>query len=119
MERRPSYFLWFALLGILILPTAAGRFFLDLAGGLMLAFLAIPLFLSGLAWIGWKVLQSRMITCQACGLSTFSSSVKCPVCGSFLDNQQGSNKNTADITDTHPASSVTIDITASDPGNDK
>ena len=33
-----------------------------------LALLALPVILSGLGWIGWKLLQSRMIGCAACVL---------------------------------------------------
>ena len=57
---RPPALLWFAVLLLLLLPTAAGRVLLDLVGGVALVLLALPLLLTGLGWIGWKVLQSRM-----------------------------------------------------------
>ena len=59
---RPSPLLWLGLLLLLLLPTAAGRVLLDLLGGLMLAVLAIPLVLTGLGWIGWKVLLVVLMT---------------------------------------------------------
>ena len=49
---RPPAVLWIAILLLLLVPTAAGRLLLDLAGGLLLALLALPLILSGLGWIG-------------------------------------------------------------------
>ena len=60
---RPPAVLWIAVVLLLLVPTAAGRFLLDLAGGVLLALLALPLILSGLGWIGWKLLQSRMTSC--------------------------------------------------------
>ena len=65
--------LWLLLLGLLLLPTAAGRVLLDLAGGILLVLLALPVLLAGLGWVGWKVLQSRVRTCEACGLSTMTA----------------------------------------------
>ena len=64
---RPSPMVWLAILLLLLLPTAAGRLLLDLAGGLLLLLLVLPFLLTGLGWIGWKILQSRMVTCSACG----------------------------------------------------
>ena len=46
---RPSPLLWLGLLLLVLLPSAAGRVLLDLIGGLMLAVVAIPLVLTGLA----------------------------------------------------------------------
>ena len=60
---RPSPLLWLIIALVILLPTAAGRALVDLLGGLMLLALAIPVVLTGVGWIGWKVLQSRMITC--------------------------------------------------------
>ena len=59
---RPPALLWIVLL-LLLLPTAAGRVLLDLAGGLLLIALVLPFVLAGVGWIGWKLLQSRMVTC--------------------------------------------------------
>ena len=54
---RPPAVLWIGVVLLLLLPTAAGRLLLDLAGGVLLALLALPLILSGLGWIGWKLLS--------------------------------------------------------------
>ncbi len=115
---RPSPLIWFALLLILLLPTAAGRVLLDLAGGLMLAALVLPFLLTGLGWLGWRVLQSRMVTCQACGMRTLSSSGQCPVCGAGLSDTTGSASFKSDASMSTPASDATIDITAEDAGSD-
>ena len=42
--------LWLLLLGLLLLPTAAGRVLLDLAGGLLITLLAFQLF--SVVWVG-------------------------------------------------------------------
>ena len=68
---RPPAVLWIAVVLLLLVPTAAGRLLLDLAGGVLLALLALPLILSGLGWIGWKLLQSRMVSCTACAAPFF------------------------------------------------
>ena len=115
---RPSPLIWLALLLILLLPTAAGRILLDLAGGLMLVALVLPFLLAGFGWLGWRVLQSRMVTCQACGLRTFGSSGQCPVCGAGLadTSELGDFKDDGGIST--PASAATIDITAEDAGSE-
>ena len=51
---RPPALLWLLLL-LLLLPTAAGRVLLDLAGGVVLVLIALPLLLTGVGWIGWKI----------------------------------------------------------------
>ena len=104
--------LWFALIMIFLLPTAAGRFLLDLAGGLMLALLAVPILLTGIGWIGWRILQSKLIKCETCGASIISESKVCPACGSHVSAESKSNKSMYEKTNSIPASSATIDITA-------
>lgn len=103
--------LWLLLLGLLLLPTAAGRVLLDLAGGLLLTLLALPVVLGGVGWIGWKVLQSRIKTCEACGLSTMTTEAQCPACGALLPSKQSASSTSA-VDDSRPASDVTIDIKA-------
>ena len=110
--------LWLLLLGLLLLPTAAGRVLLDLAGGLLITLLALPFILGGLGWIGWKVLQSRVRTCEACGLSTMTTGAQCPACGSMLPTKKSgaatAAASAAAVDDSRPASDVTIDIKAED-----
>ncbi len=108
---RPSPMVWLAILLLLLLPTAAGRLLLDLAGGLLLFLLVLPFLLTGLGWIGWKILQSRMVTCSACGSVNFGGSSVCSVCGSQLDGMSGPDPSV-------PASEVTIDVMAQDAGSD-
>ena len=106
---RSSPLLWIALILIALLPTAAGRLLLDIAGGLMLAALVIPIVLTGAGWLGWRYLQSRMIQCEFCGASIFTDAVQCPVCGSILSKDKQSKS--SNYNETLPASSATIDIT--------
>ena len=113
--KRPPALLWFAVLLLLLLPTAAGRVLLDLVGGLALVLLAVPLLLTGLGWIGWKVLQSRMVRCPACGTTVVKGVERCPACGTSmpLDSSGPATSNTA-----VPASDVTIDVTAQEVKSD-
>ena len=114
---RSSTVIWLILFSLLILPSAAGRFLLDLAGGLIIFFLAIPLLLTGLGWLGWKIIQSRIITCEACGASSFQNNAQCPICGSSSFSKQVNSERATDTSST-PASSATIDITAEDAENE-
>ena len=111
---RTSPLLWVAVILIFLLPTAAGRILLDLAGGLMLIFLTLPLLLLGAGWIGWRVLKSRMVTCSVCGASILTDTTQCPACGSLISNKEDSNDSSFSTNNNIPASSATIDITAKD-----
>ena len=113
---RPPAALWIAIVLLLLVPTAAGRFLLDLAGGVLLALLALPLILSGLGWIAWKLLQSRMISCNACGSTGLKGAEVCPVCGAPYANAGDNPANAAD--QSAPASDLTIDVVAQDVDSD-
>ena len=89
---RPPAILWLVLL-LLLLPTAAGRILLDVVGGVALVLIAVPLILTGLGWIGWKLLQMQATRTSA---STSASSANASV----------------------PASDVTIDVSAQEAGSD-
>ena len=112
---RPPALLWFAVLLLMLMPTAAGRVLLDLVGGVALVLLALPLLLTGLGWIGWKVLQSRMVTCPACGTASVKGVERCPACGTSMP--VGSTAS-ASANDAVPASDVTIDVTAQEVNSD-
>ena len=93
---RPPAIVWLILL-LLLLPTAVGRILIDVVGGVALVLVAVPLILTGLGWIGWKLMQS-----QAEGASN-----------STVNSKMGSRTET-----TVPASEVTIDVTAQDVDSD-
>ena len=114
---RPPAVLWIAVVLLLLVPTAAGRLLLDLAGGLLIALLALPLILSGLGWIGWKLLQSRMVTCTACGATGLKGAGICAVCGTPYDNA-GDTPGTSAAASSRPASDLTIDVIAQDVDSD-
>ena len=113
---RPPAVLWIAIVLLLLVPTAAGRLLLDLAGGVLLALLALPLILSGLGWIGWKLLQSRMISCAECGANGLKGAGVCGVCGTPYANA-GDTPASAAAPFT-PASDLTIDVIAQDVDSD-
>tara|TARA_B100001250_G_scaffold375808_1_gene363649 strand:- start:266 stop:568 length:303 start_codon:yes stop_codon:yes gene_type:complete len=92
---------------LVILPTPAGKFIIDLAGGLFLIITLLPLILGGIGWVAWKKIQSNVQTCEACGSSFLTSQMICPVCGTTI-------KNTTDMLENIPASAATIDIKSED-----
>lgn len=116
--QRPFPWLWVLLLGLLLLaPGPVGRLVLDLLGGITLTLLLLPLLLAGAGLVAWKVLQSRLRTCPACGLSSLGTEV-CPACGTSLDGSAPVARPSAESID---ASDVTIDVvarTVGEPGQD-
>ena len=100
---KPSSLIWMVFILLIILPTPAGKFIIDLAGGIFLFITLIPLILGGIGWLSWKRIQSRIQTCDACGSSFLNSQIICPICGT-------NTKNSKDILQNTPASSATIDI---------
>ncbi len=104
---KPSSLIWVVFILLVILPTPAGKFIIDLAGGVFLIITIIPLILGGIGWLTWKRIQSQVQTCQACGSTFLNSQMICPVCGTTI-------KNTTDILDNIPASAATIDIKSDD-----
>lgn len=113
---RPPAVLWIAVILLLLVPTAAGRVLLDLAGGLLLTLLALPLILSGLGWIGWKLLQARMISCSACGATGLKGSAVCGVCGTPY--AEAANSPVTPSVPSTPASDCTIDVVAQEVDSD-
>lgn len=82
MQPRSIPWLWIAIGALLLLgPATAGRLLIDVLGGLTLTLLLLPVLLGAAGWIGWKVLQSRLRTCQACGFSSMGGGELCPACG--------------------------------------
>jgi len=100
---KPSSLIWMVFILLIIYPTPAGKFIIDLAGGIFLFITLIPLILGGIGWLSWKRIQSRIQTCDACGSSFLNSQIICPICGT-------NTKNSKDILQNTPASSATIDI---------
>ena len=54
---KPSSFIWMVFILLLIVPTPAGKFIIDLAGGILLIITIIPLLLGGVGWFAWKTIQ--------------------------------------------------------------
>ena len=104
---KPSSFIWMVFILLIIWPTPAGKFIIDLASGIFLFITIIPLILGGIGWFAWKRIQSKAQTCEACGSTFLNSQMICPVCGTSI-------KNTGDIVDNIPASAATIDIKSED-----
>jgi len=89
--QRPIPWAWLLLVGLLLLaPGPAGRFVLDLLGGLTLLLLLVPLILAASGFIGWQVLKRRLRTCPSCGFTTLATST-CPACGSTFEPSDGSS----------------------------
>jgi len=100
-----SPILWTSIVLIVLLPTAAGRLIIDLAGGVLILLILTPLILGGALWIGLKLIQSKITTCTNCGANLLNNTKICPICG--LNNLSDEEELTNNI----PASSATIDIT--------
>ena len=92
---------------LVIFPTPAGKFIVDLAGGIFLVITLIPLILGGIGWFTWKRIQSKVKTCEVCGSSFLNNQSICPICGTTI-------KNTNDLLENIPASAATIDIKSED-----
>lgn len=78
----PWFWIVLALL-VLLLPGPAGRLLLNVLGGLTLTVLLLPVLAAGVAVIGWQILQTRLHTCPACDLRSFSTDY-CPGCGASM-----------------------------------
>jgi len=104
---KPSSLIWMVFILLAILPTPAGKFIIDLVGGLFLIITIIPLILGGFGWFAWKRIQSKVQTCEACGSSFLNSQITCPICGGNIRNKNDKIENI-------PASAATIDIQSED-----
>ena len=104
---KPSSLIWMVFILLVIFPTPAGKFIIDLAGGIIFIITIIPLILAGIGWFTWKQIQSKVQTCDSCGSNFLSSQIICPVCGTTI-------KNTKEILENIPASAATIDIKSED-----
>lgn len=82
--RLPIPWPWLILALLLLLPGPAGRFLLDLLGGLTLTLLLLPLLAGGAGLIAWWVLRQRLRTCETCGAVNLGSPI-CASCGAPLD----------------------------------
>ena len=104
---KPSSLIWMVFILLVIFPTPAGKFIIDLAGGIFLNITVIPLILGGIGWFTWKRIQSKVQTCEACGSTFLNSQMVCPICGKTII------KNSY-ILENIPASAATIDIKSED-----
>ena len=100
---KPSSLIWMVFILLVILPTPAGKFFIDLAGGIFLIITIIPLILGVIGWFTWKRIQSKVQTCEACGSTFLNNQTICPICGTTVMKSD-------DIIENIPASAATIDI---------
>ena len=105
---KPSPLIWMVVILLLILPSPAGKFIVDLAGGIFLLITLIPLIFIGVGWLAWKRIKSKVETCEKCGSNFINNQTNiCPICGQAI-------RETEDILDNIPASAATIDIKPKD-----
>ena len=83
---KPSSLIWMVFILLIIVPTPAGKFLVDLAGSIFLLFIFVILTIGGTLWFSWKRIQSKMQTCEACGSTFINSKLNCPVCGTSIKN---------------------------------
>ena len=104
--QRSNTWIWLLLLALLLLaPGPAGRFLLDLVGGLTLLFLLLPLLLGAAGFVAWQVLQRRLRSCPACGFTSTAPDL-CPACGTPLDGCSSPTSSQDQL----DASNITIDV---------
>ena len=98
--------LWLLLALLLLLaPGPAGRFVLDLLGGITLLLVLLPLLLGAAGFVAWQVIQRRLRTCEACGFASMEKEF-CPACGNaFAATTAG-----AESGEQFDVSNVTIDV---------
>ena len=104
--QRSRTWLWLLLALLLLLaPGPAGRFVLDLLGGITLLLVLLPLLLGAAGFVAWQVIQRRLRTCEACGFASMEKEF-CPACGSaFAAPTAGPESG-----EQFDASNVTIDV---------
>lgn len=104
--QRSRTWLWllFALL-LLLAPSPAGRFVLDLLGGITLLLVLLPLLLGVAGFLAWQVIQRRLRTCDACGFASMEKEF-CPACG----NAYTTAATGAQSVEQFDASNLTIDV---------
>ncbi len=117
--QRSNTWIWFLLAALVLLtPGPAGRFLLDLLGGITLALLVLPLALGAAGFVVWQVIQRRLRTCAACGFTSMAPEV-CPACGSPMGDEITRG---APVGEQLDVSNVTIDVqvidTSAEPGKD-
>ena len=103
---KTSIFIWLSIIFIFLLPASAGRFFIDIAGGIMIIIFLATALISGIGWLSWRKIKANIKSCGNCGANYYSESTLCPICGS----NQNLNKHSSEVN--IPASSATIDISA-------
>ena len=104
---KPSLLIWMVFILLIIVPTPAGKFIIDLASGIFLLFTLIPVIIGGIGWFTWKRIQSKMQTCEACGSTFLNNQLICPICGTTMQKA-------TDTLENIPASAATIDIKSED-----
>ena len=104
---KPSSLIWMVFIFLVLLPTPAGKFVVDLTGVIFLIITLIPLILGGIGWLAWNRIQSQVQTCEACGSSFLNNQLICPICGTQI-------RETKDNLENIPASAATIDIKSED-----
>ena len=104
---KPSSLIWMVFILLLIVPSPAGKFIIDLAGGIFLLITILPIVLGGIGWLAWKRIQSKVQTCEACGSSFLNNQIICPICGANIKDPKNNLENI-------PASAATIDIKSED-----
>ena len=115
MQRPSLPWTWIAVAALLlVLPGPVRRLLLELAGGVTLLVVLLPLLAAGLGLVAWQFYRRRLRTCANCGMVSLGSA-QCPACGSDLDSSAvGGLGSKGDELD---ASDVTINVTAVDVGS--
>ena len=114
LMQRPSLpWTWIVVAALLlVIPGPVRRLLLELAGGLTLLMVMLPLLAAGFGLLAWQFYRRRFRNCANCGMVSLGTS-QCPSCGFDLDSSAvgagfGSKGDELD------ASDVTINVSAVD-----
>jgi hypothetical protein len=117
MQRHSFPWFWVALAALLLLfPGPAARLLLDVIGGLTLLAVLLPLLAAGAGFLAWQALRRRLVTCEACGTTSFGGQA-CPACGAPLmgtQSQPSYKPRSPRGMETLEAGQVTIDVESVD-----
>ena len=71
---KASTFIWLSIIFIFLLPTSAGRFFIDIAGGIMVIIFLSAILISGAAWLSWRKIKANIKSCGNCNENSATGS---------------------------------------------
>jgi hypothetical protein len=115
MQRPSLPWTWIVVAALLlVIPGPVRHLLLELAGGITLLVVMLPLLAAGFGLLAWQFYRRRIRNCANCGMVSLGTS-QCPACGSDLDS--GAVGGVGSKGEELDASDVTINVSAVDVGS--